>query len=385
VTENNQYIMENMEITPFCRTQIEYATIAGLKERLLHLDVRKIAVFMSESAALRWEFPPLFAEMRKKYSLEWIKCSSPNPTQESVRLALRSLGGFCPDCAVAIGGGSVIDLAKAVCALWDIEKNFNYTTEEIDKIFLDREYMARESLIDIIAVPTTAGSGSELTQWGSIWDINKKRKYSVDIEWLKPVLAIICPELTSSVPVRTTLATGLDSLAHALEAFWSKRSNPLVRELAKQSVALTVKYLKPTLREPDNLVYRRYLRQAALLSALAFSQTRTTAPHSISYPLTLLFGIEHGFAVALTLAAVYEINRPAMECAEELEEIFSPAGLKAWLDEACAGIINLRLSDFGVREEHIALIAGNAYTAGRMDNNPVEINEAAVAELLKKC
>jgi alcohol dehydrogenase class IV len=370
------------ESASFCSVQIKFVSKSVLEEQLLCLDAGRVALFMSETAASRWELQTMVKSLEKKYELKWINHCPPNFTQNDICLTLRNMGGFWPDYAIAIGGGSVIDLAKAVNAFWD-EHNSDKTSEEIDRGLAEMSYRHKTRFFDIIAVPTTAGSGSELTPWGTVWDAGKKGKYSVESPLLKPKLALLCPELTLTMPARLTLTAALDSMAHALEAFWSKRSNPLVRELAKQSVYLTVNYLKPTLRDLSNMENRQRLSLAALLSALAFSQTRTTASHSISYPLTMLFNIEHGFAVAITLPEIYEINRAAVNMSE-LDAIFAPPGIRAWLDDVCAEIITLRLSHFGVKTDDIGLIVENAFTAGRMDNNPVELNRVMVGDLLNR-
>jgi hypothetical protein len=129
---------------------------------------------------------------------------------------------------------------------------------------------------------------------------------------------------------------------------------------------------------------RDRLMRTSVLSAMAFSQTRTTACHSISYPLTNLFGIEHGLAAAMTLGEVYKINKPAMSNAGEIDEIFSDfGGIQGFLDSACDGIIKLRLGAFGAAIDDIPNIVSKAFTAGRMDNNPVDLSESDVAGILK--
>jgi alcohol dehydrogenase class IV len=370
----------DMVPTSFCSVQIKFVSKSDLLEQLLCLDAKRVALFMSERAALRWGLQTMVKLLEKQYELKWINHCPANFTQNDICLALRNMSGFWPDYAIAIGGGSVIDLAKAVNAFWD-ENNSDKTSEEIDRGLAEMGYRHKTRFFNIIAVPTTAGSGSELTPWGTVWDVGKKRKYSVESPLLKPKIALLCPELTLTMPARLTLATALDSMAHALEAFWSKRSNPLVRELAKQSAYLVVNYLKPTLRDLNNIENRQHLSLAALLSALAFSQTKTTASHSISYPLTMFFNIEHGFAVAITLPEIYEINRTAVNISD-LDTIFAPLGIRAWLDDVSTEIITLRLSYFGVEADDIGLIVENAFTAGRMDNNPVELSRAMVGDLL---
>jgi alcohol dehydrogenase class IV len=375
---------EPLNTTPFCDSQIIFEPKEGLCERLIASDAENIALLISKSAVSRWNLQSFLDEMRKKHTLKWIKHCPANPTQSDILSGLRALGDFKPDCFAAIGGGSVIDLAKALSAFWNKSKNNVYTIEDITDGIIRKTFSANAPYIDIIAVPTTAGTGAELTQWATIWDLEKTGKFSVDAPGLKPKSALICPELTQTLPQRLTLSTSLDTLAHALEAFWSKNTNPIVKELAKQAASLCTEYLKPTLLDPMNMRYRERLCRASVLAALAFSQTKTTACHSISYPLTLMFGIEHGFAAAMTLAEVYEINRPATTETEDLDRIFAPhGGIRKWIDDTAEGVVRLRLKDFGVTPRDIGLIVKNAFTAGRMDNNPVDLDEEAVEGLLR--
>jgi alcohol dehydrogenase class IV len=159
----------------------------------------------------------------------------------------------------------------------------------------------------------------------------------------------------------------------------------MVREMSKTSIRLIVEYLPKALLKGDSLHYRERMCLGSLFSGLAFSNTRTTACHSISYPLTMRFGVEHGLACALSLAKMMEINLPLIEDLDGLLDalsVGSPEELQVWLDAVSRDIVRLRLSSFGVREEDIADLVGKSFTLGRMDNNPVEIGPGEVRDLL---
>ena len=134
---------------------------------------------------------------------------------------------------------------------------------------------------------------------------------------------------------------------------------------------------------PDNITLRTAMSQGALLAGIAFAKTRTTACHSISYPITMQYGIEHGLACALSLDAVSKINREKTKLADMLFEVFQKhGGLQNWLDKTCEGIVKLRLSYFNVPKEGIDKIVEGTFTKGRMDNNPVDITPEQVKEIL---
>ena len=135
-----------------------------------------------------------------------------------------------PDLIIAIGGGSSIDLAKAISALYD------YKNEDILELIKNKDYLSNVNYIPVIAVPTTAGTGSECTKWATIWDFDNCKKYSVDADFLYPIESWLVPELTITMDENMTLATGLDALAHAMESYWSVPSNAYTRILARNSI-----------------------------------------------------------------------------------------------------------------------------------------------------
>jgi len=311
---------------------------------------------------------------------QWINEISPNPTIENISKACVKLDGTIEK-IIAIGGGSTIDTAKAIiasfgmfsgdCSIIDIIEN---------KLYLNNNLRVKK----FIAVPTTSGTGSEVTQWATVWDDHRKLKFSVDAEWLMPTDVWLVPELTMSLSTRQTLSTGLDAFVQACEAYWARRSDSLARALAVQAVTVIHEYLPLALKDGQDPKAREGMQTGSLLAGLAFSRTGTTACHSISYPITALFGVEHGFAVALTLVQVIERNIAVVDCGKLLNAVGSPEYLHNWLDTLCADIQPLRLSAFGILTEDIPLIAKRAFTTGRMDNNPVIFSEADVTDILSE-
>jgi len=356
--------------------------------KLLSLDVVNIVLVMSESSVLRWNMISFIDNLQNKCkvlngSIIWIKDIGANPTQKDIIKALQQIGEKKVDIIIAFGGGSSIDLAKGISAFYSIERNNNYTVNEITDSISQRKY-SNKGFIDIIALPSTAGTGSEVTQWATIWDYNKTGKFSIDHPMLKPKNAIMVPELTLSMPTKMTISTGLDAICHAMESYWSKHTNPIVQEIAYRAVEIVIQNLRKAVEQPDNIIVREKLCKASLLAGLAFSQTRTTACHSISYPLTMLYGIPHGLAAAITLDAVAKINKGHFLNDKELFSLFNKYGsIKNWIDMVCDDIIDMRLSSFGINEKDISLISNNAFTGGRMDNNSVDLNVGDVVDILK--
>ena len=285
-----------------------------------------------------------------------------------------------PDLIVAIGGGSSIDLAKAISAL------YKYKNDDVLNLIKNKSYLSNNDFIPIVAVPTTAGTGSECTKWATIWDFDDCKKYSIDADYLYPSESWLVPELTVTMDFDMTLATGLDALAHAMESYWSVPSNSYTRVLARNSISLIHKYLHLVLDNLDNLEYRKYMLMGSFFAGLAFSNTRTTACHSISYPLTMMFGINHGFAVAITL---FEVLKRNWEYLKEKELFLDSWDVKNlddigdWFDNVSG--CKLKLSNFGVKKEDIPKIVEKATTGGRMDNNPIIFNKNDINYILIIC
>lgn len=385
----------------FCCTAIQFANREAIQQLCSSMEGKKVVLVMSKTAAVRHQWEDTIRQLQTGCDLLWIEENVAYPTQQTLLMGIEKVREFEADVILAIGGGSSIDFAKGLKAFWGVRREWfqEYFSQENasqgndvqEQFFLEKitEYLSKKKIdigkgVEIIAVPTTAGTGSELTQWATIWDYQKNCKYSLDHPALKPDQALILPELTIKADIPLTIATGLDSLSHAVEAYWSKKTNPLVRSLACQSIKTTVTYLSGILRDPENLIYREKQCLASVLSGLAFSATRTTACHSISYSLTMDYHIPHGIAVAMTLAQVAERNRGAY-LEEELLDCFRPyRSIGEYLRTVCGGRVSLCLKDYGVKQEDIPVIAGKSFTLGRMDNNPVELTLQDVEEILKE-
>ena len=371
--------MGSLESVPVCSTEIRFMTSVEMQEHLLSLNLENVVLLMTESGEKRWGLSSFVQELEASiFSFVRITNIPSNPTSEDIADALNHIGSNPVDVILAVGGGSCIDLAKGISAFYPSSNSCS--TETVLAQIQDKSYTSCIG-IDIIAIPTTAGTGSEVTQWATIWDKKDKKKYSIDCPQLKPKSAYIVPEFTLSLSAELTLSTGLDALSHAVEAYWSRFTTPLVQDIAYRAVELIVNHLREVVESPDDLSLREKICRASLLAGLAFSQTRTTACHAISYPLTMYYGIPHGFAVALSLAGVAEINRGHFPNDSELFSIFEEwGGIQGWLDFVCKGIVHLNTLEFQITDFY--LVSREACGAGRIGNNPVVLDEENVHNIL---
>lgn len=202
-----------------------------------------------------------------------------------------------PEVFVAIGGGSVIDTAKVLAAAGG---DFARV-----RTFLESR-TGGETLADtpIIAVPTTAGTGSEVTSWATVWDSGSQKKYSLNRRSLYPEYAVVDPLLMRGKSRALTVSTGLDALSHALESLWNVSVNPITATFAVAAAREILEVLPQLAEELDSRPLRARMAQAAIMSGYAFSNTKTAIAHSISYPITLRHNVAHGIACSFSLPIV---------------------------------------------------------------------------------
>jgi alcohol dehydrogenase len=305
---------------------------------------------------------------------------NPNPRLADIELLATRLPEV--DTVVALGGGSVIDAAKAALALQGLGLN---RVPLISHLCEGTALPADMAPPRLIAVPTTAGTGSEVTRWGTVWG-DDGIKYSVNDTRLYPVSAILDPGLLISMPRGLALATGLDALSHAMEAVWNRRHSALGDALATAAIERLFQHLAPSLAMPESLEQRRYIQTAAVLAGLAMGTTQTALAHSISYPFTSRFGMPHGIACSFTLAEIARYNLAAD--AERLRPIASalncatgeiPDMIERWFEE-------LGLAHEVARYVHPSMVdqlGDNLITRARAANNMREADGAAARRIVR--
>lgn len=296
----------------------------------------------------------------------------PNPTHQSVDEGRELIKERGCELVIALGGGSVIDAAKMMACLAEADgKTYEY-------VFGGKKIERRG--LPLIAIPTTAGTGSEVTPFAVISDRERKLKLPVRNRYLFPKVAIVDPELTVTMPKELTANTGADALAHALEALWSKKAQPISDYLALRAVKIVFENLEKACEEPNNIEVREEMSLASLLAGIAISNIGTGPSHAISYPLTVHFGVPHGNACSLTLPEVMEFNALGCEKINRITQLYGPERMRELFSKVG---LKMRLGEFGIGKEDIPVIL-DGVVSSTLERNIREMGRKEIEEILNK-
>jgi alcohol dehydrogenase class IV len=311
----------------------------------------------------------------------------PNPVEENVNRGVAAYRAGGHDGVIAFGGGSALDAAKAIALmvgqkrpLWDFEDREDWFTR------VDVAGMA-----PVVAVPTTAGTGSEVGRASVITDLADHTKKIIFHPRMLPAIVIEDPELTLGLPAHVTAATGMDALSHCLEAWCSPFYHPMAEGIAAEGMRLVRNWLPAAVRDGTNLEARSHMLIASSMGATAF-QKGLGAMHSLSHPCGANLNTHHGLTNAVVMPYVLLWNRRAIE--EKMVRLAAylrlerPSfdGFLDWVLELRAGIgIPHTLAEIGVREEHAAAFAPQALTDPSTGGNPLPMTEEGFRNLYLNC
>ena len=341
---------------------------------------RVLLLLWNESLAEELPFSAMLAGT-ESFQARMLVFRDSNPTVEQLFDAYRATKGFSPDVVVAVGGGSTLDVGKSLCCLYGREIP---DAGALRRIIRDKDYPVPTARW--IGVPTTAGTGSETTCWATIWDPSQDAKRSVECRENYAWAALVDPELTAGMPLALAVSSALDAVAHAVESYWARGTNAVSRALALEAV-------RTIMGSMDDLLEGRVeahdaMARGSMLAGLAFSNTKTTACHSISYPLTMHYGIPHGAAVSMLLAPVFRLNAPGVEGVDALLSALGAAD-GAGLERRVRDILRrsgqaATLKEWGAQREELPRLAELGITRGRADNNPVSIEPDTILAILEQ-
>ena len=294
---------------------------------------------------------------------------------------------FSPDLIIAVGGGSVIDYGKMVNVL-EIEDNLNYKIK-------NSNCKIKKKFSKLLAIPTTAGSGSEVTENAVIY-INKV-KYSIEGKNVKPDYFFLIPELIIGASKKIKSSAGFDSISQSIESLISKKSTEESVEFALKSLRISLKYYLEYLKRPS-ITNSYKMCIAANYSGKAISISKTTAPHALSYPFTAHYGIRHGHAVSLTLNDFLKFNFENIQhsnCKFDLKKRYKKifnvtktsniSELNFFINKIKlkAGLEN-NFSKLGINLQKAFPKILSGVNDQRLSNNPIEITKKDIRDILFK-
>ena len=312
----------------------------------------------------------------------------PDPSIQVATKAAEMAKNVKANVLIALGGGSAIDTAKSAALL---VTNGGYLKDYagVNKVV--------KPILPLIAVPTTAGTGSEVTIFAVMSDPDKQEKFTISSALIAPAVAVLDPLLTLKLPPSVTAFTGMDALTHAIEAFTSSIAQPATDALALSAIKLILKHLPVAVGRGDNIMARDGMLQASLLAGIAFNNAFLGLAHAIASPLGGHFHVPHGLANAVMLPYVMEYNLPT--AVRRYAEIGRALGLQAVGDtpravaeKTVAAITQLardinipeKLSNIGAKEELLPLVARDALKSIQLKFNVRNASEKEILALLQK-
>lgn len=354
-----------------------YGSINKIAEIASELDTKRIFLVTGRNSYEYSGVKNCLDDLLYPYEVNRFNQFSSNPKLVDIMNGFELFKKENYDLIIAVGGGSVIDVAKAIKLF-----NFNECSSETP----------------LVAVPTTSGTGSEATYY-VVYYIGKEKQSEGLPEITLPDYSICDPTFTMNIPKKIAAATGMDALGQAIESYWNINSTKESKEFAKQSISLLINNLEKSIENPDPDLKEKVM-MAANLSGKAINITKTTACHSISYPITSYFGVPHGHAVGLTLGEMLAYNYHSKQgCVDSRGEDYVKSTLNDILGflrakdiaEAKDILYNLmksinletKLRELGIDEFGIEVILKEGFNPERVRNNPKFLDENGLRQILQ--
>ncbi|RLE20476.1 MAG: hypothetical protein DRJ08_06920 [Acidobacteria bacterium] len=301
-----------------------------------------------------------------------------NPDLKDLHQGIRFFRDFKPDLVLAVGGGSVMDMAKAIRFFGSITISpDDWLDGQNDTTHLNPE-------VPLYAIPTTSGAGAEATHFAVLYRDNKK--YSVAHPALKSTEVLLKPELTMSMNAFQAAVSGLDAFFQGVESWWSRNATKESRAYSEEAVKLVLNNLPNSVHHAD-FSSREAMQNAAFQAGKAIDIAKTTSCHAFSYILTTEFGLPHGQAVAVTFPFILDYNLRQMkpEDAEKLKALLGISGSSARkFGESFIESLNIDYK-IPVSSEKLNHLFTNNVNVERLKNNPVEMNQSVFMDIAEYC
>lgn len=354
---------------------------SGVREKIVEECIGKsVLIFCTASAFKRHKQDHALTALVAQPNIIFEHAFDSNPSLSDIVEISQKYRNSSIDLIIGLGGGSAMDVAKIAC----VSIPASQKGLEVDDLLSDAKLFYDVNVIDCVQVPTTAGTGSEVTPFATVWDYTNQQKKSLGNPAMFAKKAFIDPDFLCEISLEISISTGLDALNQAFESIWNVNANEYTRPFSRRAAELALQALPLVDEISKSAEVREKLAMASLFAGLAISHTRTSICHSISYPLTLKYGMPHGMACAFSMLEVYKYNSAFIKDDLEiiafnlkqdpytvLENIFNQYGLNALFAKALPdkSVFTGSIKDF--------------ITAGRFENNIKKCNRTDLINLIK--
>lgn len=365
-------------------------SVYSLEQILKQIGAREIFLVTGRASFRESKAEMALEKILKGYSVLRFADFCPNPQWADVLKGLEIFGSRKFDTVIAVGGGSVLDVAKLIRVL---------AAQNSKPPKSPGQTKIEKSGVPLIAIPTTAGSGSEATHFAVVYV--DKIKHSVGHDCVLPDFALVDPELTYSLSPHLTAVTGIDALSQAIESYWSIHSTEESKHYSEEALELILGHLYKAVHKRSPIA-RNAMSKGAYLAGKAINITKTTAPHALSYALTSYFGVPHGHAVGLTLGAFFIYNsqvsqedssdsRGSEYVKKTIQDLNRMMGTSSAVG-SCQKVSTLmesiglrtRLGNLGLRSKEDRALIAQSVNHERLSNNPRRVTSKFLGELMEQ-
>ena len=358
---------------------------------ILKANGMKSTVFIIDSGVFNHEKVKSMVENTNKECdvLKVYESKAVEPTYDQLDEARSEIGDVNPNVVVGVGGGSTMDMAKGLAVLLrNPGKGLQYRGFNV----------AKNPSVPIVAIPTTSGTGSEVTPYAVFTDTKEQRKFGINSDYNYPKIAVLDPELTVSCPEKVTVSAGMDALVHTLESYGANKATPFSRVFAKAAFPLIFNVLPKLVDDQSNIELRSDVMLGSHYAGISLMNAGAGPAGAMSYPLGVLFKVPHGIAGAVFINEVIKTNveRGAF-IYEELYDMIDGADaslekeeknrqFSKELDELCKKVnVPTKLSDYGVKKEDAEMLAEQTFNGLRaaIDMNPVKFEQSDLQKMIE--
>lgn len=360
----------------------------GSIEELKNIDGKKAVIVIGGSSVKRNGSLEKVQNILKDINMEYavFEGVESDPSYNTVKKGVQLFNEFQPDWVIGLGGCSAIDAGKA---MWALYEHPELTLEDMSKVF---GIPPLRNKARYAAIPSTSGTGTEITALAVITDTDKGVKYPLVSLELLPDLAVVDGELCKSMPKNVTANTGLDALTHCVEAYVSNIDDNYADAFAKHGIELIFSNLQKAYAEPDNGEARQNMHDASCLGGYAFTNAWLGIAHSMAHQIGGVFGVPHGMANAIVLPSVIRFNAEATDRYADLAAMFGKKTTEdfAQLVEELRAAVNVPASirEYGIKEEDwnekVEYMADNAMDDPCTGFNPRVMKREEMVELFRQ-